>query len=214
MSLSLSGARSPAPHLASLVASWRWTARRDSSHASRTPQLRVARAARRRTCRRMGVPPDDHLWRRSAQFIHGRLAWSAARMALAGGLAPWPARIHGNHSTGAACGLYHRHVRAAQARGAELRLSNVTGLLCRGGDVVEVDLDGETLTGDAVVIAMGPWSVLAAQLLAGRHLERVRRDRSWAGDASRHTRAPVGRGPACPGLAIVGGEAAGDHCRQ
>ena len=49
-------------------------------------------------------------------------------------------------------------MRAAQARGAELRLGNVTGLLCRGGDVVGVDLDGETLTGDAVVIAMGPWS--------------------------------------------------------
>ena len=29
-------------------------------------------------------------------------------------------------------------MRAAQARGAELRLSNVTGLLCRGGDVVGV----------------------------------------------------------------------------
>jgi glycine/D-amino acid oxidase-like deaminating enzyme len=57
-------------------------------------------------------------------------------------------------------------MRAAQARGgAELRLGNVTGLLCRGGDVVGVDLDGEALKGDAVVIAMGPWSVLAAQWL-------------------------------------------------
>ena len=56
-------------------------------------------------------------------------------------------------------------MRAAQARGAELRLGNVTGLLCRGGDVGGVDLDGEALEGDAVVIAMGPWSVLAAQWL-------------------------------------------------
>ena len=56
-------------------------------------------------------------------------------------------------------------MRAAQARGAELRLGNVTGLLCRGGDVVGVDLDGEALEGDAVVIAMGPWSRLAAQWL-------------------------------------------------
>jgi glycine/D-amino acid oxidase-like deaminating enzyme len=54
---------------------------------------------------------------------------------------------------------------AAEARGAELRLGNVTGLLRRGGDVVGVDLDGEALEGDAVVIAMGPWSVLAAQWL-------------------------------------------------
>ena len=56
-------------------------------------------------------------------------------------------------------------MRAAEERGAELRLGRVTGLVRRGGDVVGVDLDGETLEGDAVVIAMGPWSVLAAHWL-------------------------------------------------
>ena len=56
-------------------------------------------------------------------------------------------------------------MRAAQARGAELRQGTVTGLLRRGGDVVGVDLDGTALEGDAVVIAMGPWSMLAAQWL-------------------------------------------------
>jgi glycine/D-amino acid oxidase-like deaminating enzyme len=56
-------------------------------------------------------------------------------------------------------------MRAAEARGAELRQGNVTGLLRRGGNVVGVDLGGEALEGDAVVIAMGPWSVLAAQWL-------------------------------------------------
>ena len=56
-------------------------------------------------------------------------------------------------------------MRAAEARGAELRLGSVTGLLRRGGNVVGVDLDGEALVGDAVVIAMGPWSMLAAQWL-------------------------------------------------
>jgi glycine/D-amino acid oxidase-like deaminating enzyme len=56
-------------------------------------------------------------------------------------------------------------MRAAKARGAELRLGNVTGLLCRGGGVVGVDVQGEELEGDAVVIAMGPWSVLATQWL-------------------------------------------------
>ena len=56
-------------------------------------------------------------------------------------------------------------MRAAQARGARLRMGNVTGLLRRGADVVGVDLDGDALEGDAVVIAMGPWSVLAAQWL-------------------------------------------------
>ncbi len=57
-------------------------------------------------------------------------------------------------------------MRAAQKRGAELRLARVTGLLRRGGDVVGVDLDGETLEGDAIVVAMGPWSVLATQWLS------------------------------------------------
>jgi glycine/D-amino acid oxidase-like deaminating enzyme len=56
-------------------------------------------------------------------------------------------------------------MRAAEARGAKLRPGNVTGLLRRGGHVVGVDLEGERLEGDAVVIAMGPWSVLAAQWL-------------------------------------------------
>jgi glycine/D-amino acid oxidase-like deaminating enzyme len=56
-------------------------------------------------------------------------------------------------------------MRAAQALGAELRPGYVTGLLRRGADVVGVDLDGATLEGDAVVIALGPWSALAAQWL-------------------------------------------------
>ncbi|HET7881297.1 MAG TPA: FAD-dependent oxidoreductase [Acetobacteraceae bacterium] len=54
-------------------------------------------------------------------------------------------------------------MRAAEARGAELRLGNVTGLLRRGENVVGVELDSTQLEGDAVVIAMGPWSVLATE---------------------------------------------------
>jgi glycine/D-amino acid oxidase-like deaminating enzyme len=54
-------------------------------------------------------------------------------------------------------------MRAAQARGAELRLGRVTGLLRRSGDVVGVDLDGEAIEADAIVIAMGPWSAVAAR---------------------------------------------------
>jgi glycine/D-amino acid oxidase-like deaminating enzyme len=57
-------------------------------------------------------------------------------------------------------------MRAAQARGAELRLARVTGLLRRGGDVLGVELDGETIEADAIVIAMGPWSALAARWLS------------------------------------------------
>ena len=57
-------------------------------------------------------------------------------------------------------------MRAAQARGAQLRRARVTGLVQRDGGRVEgVRTDGETLAGDAVVIAMGPWSILAAAWL-------------------------------------------------
>jgi glycine/D-amino acid oxidase-like deaminating enzyme len=55
-------------------------------------------------------------------------------------------------------------MRAAQAQGAELRLGQVTGVVraAQGAYVEGVEVDGETIEGDAVVIAMGPWSILAA----------------------------------------------------
>jgi glycine/D-amino acid oxidase-like deaminating enzyme len=56
---------------------------------------------------------------------------------------------------------------AAEARGAELRLGTVVELVRRpNGAVSGVVLDsGEVAEGDAVVIAMGPWSMLAARWL-------------------------------------------------
>jgi len=56
-------------------------------------------------------------------------------------------------------------MQAAQAKGAELRLGRATGLVQKAGRVVGVEVDGGIVEGDAVVIAMGPWSVLAAQWL-------------------------------------------------
>jgi glycine/D-amino acid oxidase-like deaminating enzyme len=58
-------------------------------------------------------------------------------------------------------------MRAAQARGAELRLGRATGVMrhSNGARVTGVAVDGQLLEGDAVVIAMGPWSVLAARWL-------------------------------------------------
>ncbi len=58
-------------------------------------------------------------------------------------------------------------MRAAQARGAELRRGRVTGVARRGdaARVTGIEVDGETIEGDAVVIAMGPWSILAARWL-------------------------------------------------
>jgi glycine/D-amino acid oxidase-like deaminating enzyme len=58
-------------------------------------------------------------------------------------------------------------MQAAQARGAELHLGRVTGLVQDAGTgrVTGVEVDGDIIEGDAVVIAMGPWSVLAARWL-------------------------------------------------
>ncbi len=58
-------------------------------------------------------------------------------------------------------------MRAAQVHGAELRQGQVTGVLRRKGGtaVAGVEIDGEVVEGDAVVIALGPWSMLASQWL-------------------------------------------------
>jgi glycine/D-amino acid oxidase-like deaminating enzyme len=56
---------------------------------------------------------------------------------------------------------------AAIDRGARLQIGLVTGLT-RSADERRVTgalVDGEAIEGDAVVIAMGPWSVLAAEWL-------------------------------------------------
>lgn len=57
-------------------------------------------------------------------------------------------------------------MRAAEEKGAELRLGRVTGLAgAHAGRVSGAQVDGKTVEADAVVIAMGPWSVLAARWL-------------------------------------------------
>jgi len=57
---------------------------------------------------------------------------------------------------------------AAQARGARLHIGRVSGLVrsADGASVQGVEVDGQLVTADAVVIAMGPWSVLSAQWMA------------------------------------------------
>src|SRR3954447_5351378 len=58
-------------------------------------------------------------------------------------------------------------MRAAEAQGAELRIGQVTGLLREqsGAKMTGVQVDGEVMEADAVVIAMGPWSILAKRWL-------------------------------------------------
>src|SRR5262245_13193071 len=57
-------------------------------------------------------------------------------------------------------------IAAATAQGAELRLGTVRGLVRDGAQIKGVEVDGEVIAADAVVIAMGPWSVLATQWLS------------------------------------------------
>ena len=57
-------------------------------------------------------------------------------------------------------------MRAAEAKGAALRLGRVTGLTRQGRRVTGITVDGTAIEGDAVVIALGPWSILAAEWLS------------------------------------------------
>ncbi len=56
-------------------------------------------------------------------------------------------------------------MRAAEARGAELHPGEVSAVVLRNGRAAGVEVDGEIVEGDAVVIAMGPWSIFAAEWL-------------------------------------------------
>ena len=56
-------------------------------------------------------------------------------------------------------------MRAAETHGAVLRMGRATGLVRQGERVCGVQLEDETLSADAVVIAMGPWSALASEWL-------------------------------------------------
>jgi glycine/D-amino acid oxidase-like deaminating enzyme len=90
------------------------------------------------------------------------IGWVAPCVAVNGrlGSTATTAQVHPGKFTAAM-------MQAAQAQGAELRLGQVTGIVrCQGGTAVAgVEIDGELVEGDAVVIAMGPWSVVAAAWL-------------------------------------------------
>ena len=57
-------------------------------------------------------------------------------------------------------------MQAAQQHGAKLRVGQVTGVVRGGESIVSgVEVEGTAIEADAVVIAMGPWSGLAAEWL-------------------------------------------------
>jgi glycine/D-amino acid oxidase-like deaminating enzyme len=88
------------------------------------------------------------------------LDWFSAdvTMSQALGSPETTAQVHPGEYTRAMMG-------AAEAEGAELRSGRVTNVVRSGERVTGVEVDGEIVEGDAVVIAMGPWSILAARWL-------------------------------------------------
>ncbi|MBN9089905.1 MAG: FAD-binding oxidoreductase [Reyranella sp.] len=136
--------------------------------------------------------PVDRLARRSFA-LHAELAeqlgnpwgyrrletysgWAIANQAAGGASRPWlsdDVAITGQIGSPQTTALVEPRaftrglMRAAEAQGAELRIGTVAGLVRSAGGAVEgVALDdGETVDADAVVIAMGPWSILATRWL-------------------------------------------------
>ena len=81
-------------------------------------------------------------------------------------------------------------MRAAAAHGAELRRAAVTGIARRDGAVAAVETDEGAIPTDAVVIAMGPWSRLAARMAAAPARPRAERPQPRVRDRI----APAARG--------------------
>jgi glycine/D-amino acid oxidase-like deaminating enzyme len=102
-------------------------------------------AGRRSHARRPGTYQRD--WLAPGVSVHRRL-----------GSPETTAQVHPGRFTKAM-------MRAAEAQGARLRSGRVTGILggSSGSGVKGVEVDGEAVEADTVVIAMGPWSILAAQ---------------------------------------------------
>jgi glycine/D-amino acid oxidase-like deaminating enzyme len=118
-------------------------------HASLPQELGADWAYQRMTSFSGVVPSERNSPRRSA----ADLAWLSGDVTTNGQLSTsdTTAIVHPRKFTQ---GMMH----AAEQHGARLRLGQVTGLT---GHSVEVG--GETIAADAVVIAMGPWTLLASQ---------------------------------------------------
>ncbi|HEX6143975.1 MAG TPA: FAD-dependent oxidoreductase [Geminicoccaceae bacterium] len=113
----------------------------------RLDTLSVVASARRRLGDRGGREPPA--WLAAEALVQQRLGHPATT-----------AQIHPARFT-------EGMMAAATARGARLHMGTVTDLVRApdGDRIVGAVVDGEEIRGDAVVIAMGPWSVLAARWL-------------------------------------------------
>jgi glycine/D-amino acid oxidase-like deaminating enzyme len=125
-------------------------------HASLASELAGDWGHRPMTAYQGAVLPDRHPRR------HARCAldWLADGVVIRGqlGTQATTAIVHPRKFT---AGI----MRAAQSRGAELRRGRVTGIVrnTHGATARGVEVDGGVVEADAVLIAMGPWSLLAAE---------------------------------------------------
>jgi glycine/D-amino acid oxidase-like deaminating enzyme len=97
---------------------------------------------------------------RAARVGGPRLPWLSDRVAIGQRLGgpETTAQVHPGRFTEAL-------LRAAEANGTEVRIGEVTDLLRKEGRLRGALVDGAPVEADAVVIAMGPWSRLAARWL-------------------------------------------------
>jgi glycine/D-amino acid oxidase-like deaminating enzyme len=105
------------------------------------------------------VVPEGDARRR----VPAELDWLAAGVVIASrlGTAETTAIVHPRAFTTAMMG-------AAQSHVAEVRRGRVTGIVrhADGSTVEGVEVDGGVIEADAVVVAMGPWSVIAAKWMS------------------------------------------------
>jgi len=90
-----------------------------------------------------------------------RLAWTTRALQVRGLLGTTDSTAQVNPAA-----FTQAMMRAAARQGADLHRGRVTDLVIQDGRVVGVEVGGETLEADTVVIAMGPWSVLATEWLS------------------------------------------------
>src|ERR1700716_1295967 len=104
------------------------------------------------------VPEGD-----ARRHVAAELDWLAAGVVIASrlGTAETTAIVHPSAFTTAM-------MSAAQSPGAKGRRGRITGIVRRadGMTVGGVEVDGGVIEADAVVVAMGPWSVLAAEWMS------------------------------------------------
>jgi glycine/D-amino acid oxidase-like deaminating enzyme len=104
------------------------------------------------------VPDGD-----ARRHVSAELDWLADGVVIASrlGTAETTAIVHPRTFTGAM-------MDAAQSHGAKVRSGRVTGIVRRadGSTVEGVEVDGGVIEADAVVVAMGPWSAIAAKWMS------------------------------------------------